>query len=175
MTTQELMQQFYASHKELIDYVAALSQDKFVYSANGKWTPGQQLAHIHLCLLPISQALSSKEFIKTKFGSIDRTTMSYDETVNTYTGGLTAGGKAPDRFLPGKVTIEQKENIIADLYTLLATISKQVQEYTDEELDTLVLPHPFLGKLTIREMLSLMTYHATHHLEQTKRNLMIQE
>jgi hypothetical protein len=171
MTTQQLIDNFYENHKQLADYINSLPDDKFLHTANNKWTPGQQLAHVYLTLIPISQALGSKEYIRNKFGIIERPTMSYDQLIETYKKGLAAGGKAPEQYLPQDVTLEQRKEFAEKLLTILAAIQQQVATYSEEELDTLVLPHPFLGKLSLRELFYLMSYHPTHHLEQTKRNL----
>lgn len=171
MTTQQLMDNLYQNHKQLADYVNILPDGQFLHTANGKWTPGQQMAHVYLTLVPISQALISKEYIQNKFGIIDRQTMSYEQVIDIYKKGLSAGGKAPEQYLPQDVTIDQKNENSEKLLTILDAIQQQIAAYTEEELDTLVLPHPFLGKLTLRELFYLMSYHPLHHLEQTEKNL----
>lgn len=171
MTTQQLMDSFFGNHEKLSVYINALPDDQFLHAANGKWTPGQQLAHVYLTLLPIGQALGSKEYIQNKFGLINRQVMTYDQLIETYRKGLAAGGKAPDQYLPQEIGVEQRKEYTDKLLTILASIQQQVATYTDEELDTLVLPHPFLGKLTLRELFYLMSYHPLHHLEQTEKNL----
>lgn len=173
MTREELTTEFYKNHQSFVHYINSLPEDKFVYSYNGKWTAGQQLSHIHLCLQPISQALASKEFILQKFGKIDRYLSGYDKIISDYKAGLEKGGKAPERFVPGPFDTNDKSKVSAEIIELLSIIQKQLECYTDNELDTLVLPHPILGMLTIREMFYLMTYHATHHHLQTEENLKI--
>jgi hypothetical protein len=83
----------------------------------------------------------------------------------------TQGDAIPQQYLPEQVTPEQKATIATDIQNVLPTIKQLLDQYTEEELDTLVLPHPLLGNLTIREMFYLMGYHATHHLRQTEKNL----
>ncbi len=171
MTKDQLIRQFRQSHEELINFVGALSDDQFLQSRDGKWTPGQQLAHILLCLTPISQALSSADFIREKFGVLTRPGMNYDEVIARYKEGLENGGKAPERFVPQLVTLDSRQQINQDLDVLLSTIEVRLSVYTDVDLDTLVLPHPFLEALSIKELFYLMSYHATHHLNQIKVNL----
>lgn len=168
MTKQELIERFYSNHQELIDYVNALTDDRFVYSSNGKWTAGQQLSHAYLCLLPFPKLLASKEFILRKFGRINRATWDYDTVIENY---LKTSRKAPERFLPEQVSPEEKTKITADFQEILSTIQQALNEFADDELDSLILPHPLLGNLTIREMFYLMTYHPIHHLKQTQKNL----
>jgi hypothetical protein len=170
MTKQELIEHFYNNHIELIDFISNLSDDQFRYS-NGKWTAGQQLSHIYLCLAPISQALTSKEFIIQKFGLINRDTMDYDEVIMNYKSALEKGGKAPISFVPEMVSAMDRNKLTTELTGLLLKIKTQLSNYTDQELNNLVLPHPLLGNMTIRELIYLMTFHATHHLRQTEQNL----
>lgn len=171
MTTHQLMDGLYQNHKQLSNYVNALPDDQFLHTANNKWTPGQQLAHVYLTLVPISQALGSKEYIQNKFGLIDRPVMTYDQLIDTYKKGLAAGGKAPEQYLPQEVSLGQRNEFTGKLDSILTTIRRLVAGYSEQELDTLVLPHPFLGKLTLRELFYLMSYHPLHHLEQTEKNL----
>ena len=41
---------------------------------------------------------------------------------------------------------------------------KRVQQYDENALDHYILPHPLLGKLTMREMLFFTIHHNFHHL-----------
>jgi hypothetical protein len=169
----DLMKQFRANHEELVEYISRLSDVAFVTSANDKWTPGQQLEHVYLCLVPMAKVLPSKEYMLVKFGAIDRNVWDDDEVIKTYKAALAAGGKAPEKFVPEAVSIERKPSLVDDTTQILDAIDQALASYTEEELDTLTLPHPLLGKLTIREFFFMMAYHATHHLQQTKVNLVV--
>ncbi len=168
MTKQELVDRFRVNHQELIDYVDSLTDESFLYSYDGKWTAGQQLSHIYLCLLPLSKILVSKEVILRKFGKINRETWDYDTVIGNY---FKTSLKTLDRFLPEYIHPEQKRKLIADFQDIVLTIHQLLERFTEEELDSLVLPHPLLGNLTIREMFYLTTYHPTHHMEQARQNL----
>ncbi len=168
MTKQELIQAFGNNHKEMIDYVNSLKDEQFTYSYSGKWTAGQQLNHVYLTLLPFPRVLPSKDFIAKKYGKIDRPTWDFDTVIENY---FKTSRQAPQQYLPEQVTPEQKEIITTSIQNVILTIQQLLDSYTEEELDSLVLPHPLLGLLTIREMFYLMTYHATHHLRQTVGNL----
>jgi hypothetical protein len=171
MNTAQLAQALTDNHQIFIDYVDGLSEDKFTHIKGDKWTAGQQLQHLLLCLQPISKALASAGFIREKFGVLDRSSVGYDAVIANYKSGLANGGKSPERFLPNAVNYEEKKDIAEELQRTLATITSHLKNYTDSELDSLILPHPFLGALSIRELLYLMSYHPLHHLEQVKANL----
>lgn len=164
MTREELIECFYQNHQRFIDYVNELPDEKFVYAPVGKWTAGQQLSHLYLCLLPFLKSLPNKEFILQKFGRIDRPLWDYKTLVENY---MQTNRKAPERFHPApEVKLEDKAKIGDDLKNIALCIQKMLEAYSDDELDSLVLPHPLLGNLTIREMFYLMAYHPLHHLKQ---------
>lgn len=171
MNTAQLIKQLTGNHRTAAAFIVSLDETQYMLAHNGKWTAGQQLAHLLLCLQPISQALNSAQFIREKFGSIDRQRMSYDEVMAAYKTGLQQGGKAPERFVPPVSFFNERDMLYRQLDALLSVLEQQLQGYSDTELDTLVLPHPFLGLLTIRELLYLMSYHPLHHLQQVKANL----
>ena len=172
MTSHQLIQSFYDDHKKISDYILALPEEAFMYSHEGKWTAGQQLKHVYLTLLPFPKILPSKDFIRQKFGTIDRPTRDYDTVIKNY---FLSSRQAPSVYLPEHVSPEQKTELAANLEAITTTIQNLLQTYSEEELDTLVIPHPLLGKMTIREMYYLMTYHPTHHLRQTQAHIKKQE
>jgi len=169
MTKQELIADFIGNHQVAIRYIDALDADRFHYRYQNKWTAGQQLEHILRTIVPFSGALVSKQFVEETFGKIDRATWDGATVLENY---KKTSLQAPDRFLPKEqVLFEQKDALIADLHKQLTTIGDLLGNYTEEELDTLTLPHPLLGKLTIREMFYLMAYHPLHHQKQLEQLL----
>ncbi|MBC7847795.1 MAG: DinB family protein [Flavobacterium sp.] len=168
MTKEELIKTFYDNHQEMIDYVNSMTDEQFTYSNNGKWTAGQQFHHVYLVISLFPKILSSKEFILQKFGKINRPTWNYDTVIENY---FKTSRQSPQQFLPENISPLQKTVITIDIQEALQTIQKLLDEYTETELDTLVIPNPLLGNLTIRETFLLMSYHATHHLKQAEKNL----
>ncbi len=171
MNRNELTEKFRANHMAFVNYINSLSDEEFLFKPEGKWTAGQQLAHIVASVKPLAQILAAKPLIASKFGKIDRATWSYDEVLANYLDKLAQGGKAPQQFDPEQISLDQKEALSKETLEHTENVIQNLNNYTDEELDSLVLPHPLLGKLTIREMLYMMTYHATHHQKGTAENL----
>jgi len=44
-------------------------------------------------------------------------------------------------------------------------------DWSELQMDRIRLPHPVLGKLSVREMLFFTLYHNQHHLDAAKRRL----
>jgi hypothetical protein len=167
-----LIQNFANNHQEAIDYFNSLLPAEFLHRRQGKWTAGQQLSHLYLCLVPLDKVLSSKDFIREKFGTLKHAGRTYDKVIADYKNALLLGGKAPDRFVPAEVTAADKDKLLDELRKIVESIANKLLHFSDEEFDNLVLPHPLLGSMSIWEMFCLMTYHVTHHLDQTKNNLL---
>ncbi|MGG8496767.1 DinB family protein [Tenacibaculum sp. TC6] len=169
MQKAELIKKFIQNHQEIIQYIDNLDEKKFTYVHNGKWSAGQQLEHILLTIIPFPNILFSKKYLIEKFGYINRETWNYQTVLENYSKTTL---KAPDRFLPQeKITINQKSTIISDIKKILEQIKECFEKYSEEELDTLTLPHPLLGKITIREMFYLMLFHPLHHKKQIQEIL----
>lgn len=161
-----LFQNFEKKHLDFIQYIDAINEENFLKNKNDKWNVGQQLEHIVISIKVFTKALISKTFIIENFGYIQRPVFDENTTINNYKKVLANGGKAPERFLPNEVTWQQKPLLFAEIHQYLAILTRNLQQFTDQEIHTLVLPHPLLGNLSISEMFYLLTYHVTHHQNQ---------
>lgn len=171
MTRDTLINKLNHNYQSFTNYINSLRNDEFTSSYNEKWTAGQQLEHILKSVAPIAKALSSKSFIEENFGKVDRPGIAYDDLVKNYQLALAQGGKAPARFIPEKVVLSQKSTLIDSILATVAKLVELLSNYTDEELDSLVIPHPLLGKLTIREMICFTIYHVEHHYNHLMANM----
>jgi len=161
---ETIIQQLQVNHKEFIDLVFSLDENEFTLSVNNKWTAGQHLEHIYLSVSPLTKALRLPLFIlKLTFGKANRPSRDYEALVEKYQGKLANGGTASGRFIPKPVNFEQRDLLKNKLSGTLAQLCKIVNGYTESQLDHYILPHPLLGKLTLREMLYFTIYHAGHH------------
>ena len=172
MRREELADLLRKKHRNFTDYISSLSEELFMQARNGKWTAGQELQHIILSAKPMIKALAlPADELRSRFGSATQPSRTYDETVAFYRSKLGNGVEAPPRFAPAAVTFEQRTELINDLNLVVDAICKGTVARDESELDTLLIPHPLLGPLTMREMLYFTAYHAEHHLNNSKRNL----
>lgn len=172
MTKSEIQRILKENHIRFTNHVTSLSDADFLYSNNGKWTAGQQLEHMIKSVRPVVLAFRLPAFLlRIIFGKANRASKDYNGLVEKYKQKLAAGGKASAPFIPKPVAVADKEKLSRRLNSLIETLVKQVDSYTDEKLDQLILPHPLLGKLTFREMLYFTIYHVEHHEKHTQQNL----
>ncbi|MDX2001137.1 MAG: DinB family protein [Chitinophagales bacterium] len=169
MDKSSIIGELQTAHREFVDYVNGMSEMDFTAAPENKWTAGQQLEHIYLSVKPVAMALSLPKLApRLLFGKANRTSRSYDEVVAKYQAKLNAGGKAPSSFVPKPVGLERKSAIAQQVDAQVAKLIKGINSYSEKQLDQLLLPHPLLGKMTIREMLMFTLYHVRHHHESLK-------
>jgi hypothetical protein len=169
---EEIINQLSQNHQLFIDYITALNEESFLFSANNKWTAGQQLDHIYLAVKPITQAFLLPNFILSiLFSTSNRPSKTYEALVEKYLDKLAKGGRATGRFVPKPIAYTQKDRLAKKLLKTINKLCSQVSQYSENELDTLLLPHPLLGKLTLREMMYFTIYHLEHHHGITIKNL----
>lgn len=155
-----------ANHSIFQKYVMSLNETDFVFSPNEKWSAGMQLEHIIKSVKPLNLAFGLPKFIlKWKFGIANRPSKTYEALVLKYQDKLKTviGGAAPKRFSPSKVTYEQQDSKCKELIKTIEKLCNKVGEFSEEDLDKYIIPHPLLGKLTVREMLYFTMYHVQHH------------
>ena len=172
MTKPEIISLLRNNHEVFIDYLAQMGEEDFVAERNDKWTGGQQLDHIIRCVKPLNQGLMLPGFLlKLIFGKANRPSKTYVELVAKYKRKISEGGKATAAFIPPKITTAQKNALLKELKKRSDKLCRQVDSFSEEQLDKLVAPHPLLGKLTLREMLYFTAYHVQHHRQLIEKNL----
>lgn len=152
-----------------INYVMVMNKDAFESAPEGKWNAGQNLDHLIRSIKPLQLAYSlPKFFLKLRFGLSNRPTRSFNELVTKYKTRLAAGGRASGPFIPTPVLFEKKETLINEYVKQKNKLIKKIKRQNEKDLDKFILPHPLLGKLTLREMLFFTIHHNEHHLELLK-------
>ena len=172
MNLHQIQDQLIDQHERFTQIILALNKDEFLFAPPGKWTAGEQLDHIYRSVSALSLGLSLPKFlIRLYVGKANRPSKTYDELVAKYKLKLSAGGKARGRFVPKSVNPGSKEITARKLKNAVRGLCKKIGRYTEEQLDYYILPHPLLGKLTLREMLYFTIYHVQHHHQLTVQNL----
>ena len=173
MDKSKIIDRLSQKYSEFVDFVGGMSEADFTFSPNGeKWSAGQQADHLCRSVAPLNKGLGAPEFIlKTMFGKSDHPSASYDELIARYREALQTGGTAPDQFRPNAIAFEQKDRLTQELRRQIEVLCRNIEKFSEDKLDTLVLPHPLLGKLTLREMFYFTIYHAEHHHLHVVQNL----
>jgi len=147
-------------------FVANRSEKQFVETPDEKWSVGQNMEHLIRSLAPVNQALLLPGFVlRMLFGKPNRNPRTYQELIDRYNQKLAAGGRASGRFLPPAIVWSERNKKMAALHSEKDKMITRLSSWSESKLDTCLLPHPLLGKLTLREMLFFSVYHIEHHLK----------
>lgn len=164
MTKQEILTQLNAEINAMKKTLQQTTNDSFFKKPDHKWSVAENAQHLHLSARPLNLAFSLPKLILRFFGTPYRKSLPYDEIVKRYQQLLKDGAVAPRTFVPGGISVNgDKEKIIARFSNTHQTLLEKVQSLSEEDLENYLLPHPLLGKLTVREMLCFTAYHISHH------------
>ena len=159
-----LKQLLIEKHEDFIAYIQSLSDEELTRSPEGKWTATQQVEHLCLSLRRLVMGMRLPAFVTRMIvGKANRPSRSYHELVAKYQSKLSQGGKAPSAYIPKAVPADQRARLLKALNNQLRVLIKQLEKRTEKQLDEQILPHPLLGKITMREMMYFTIYHVGHH------------
>ncbi len=133
---------------------------------SGKWTTGQHVIHLIQSTKPLVMAVSLPGFVlRFRFGKANRPSRDYQTIVNRYHEKLAAniGRVSPFSQNMPNTQPEEKEKLIAELTALNQKLNRKMNGFSEVQLDKLVVPHPLMGKMTLREILLWNAYHTEHH------------
>lgn len=147
----------------------AQSESDFNSGPEGKWTAAQHLDHLVRSANPVNLAMRMPKLaLRKMFGVAGHESKSFDGVVSVYKEKLGQGGAASGRFLPkeseGVIKTKTLQSLKKEGERLVVITSK----WTESDLDKYALPHPLIGKMTVREMLQFTIYHMQHHLNALK-------
>jgi hypothetical protein len=172
MNKEQIAELLQTLHGHFIDRLREMNDADFCFAPEDKWSAGQQLDHLIKSISPVNMAMGLPKFIlKWKFGLANRPSKTYEQLVERYNLKLQEGGRASARFLPVNIEAANKDALLTKLNTLVNKLSQKTEHHSEEALDKYILPHPLLGKLTLREMLYFTAYHVEHHRQLVEKGL----
>lgn len=153
-------------HKILIKWLEDQEDDKWEIGPKDKWTTGQQTLHLLQSISKLNMALSIPKFIlKSKYGKSNREVRDYHTVVKRYHERLkdaNGGTFGPSRNM--KIPkLRDKSYLLDRIQTENKKLQYKTNKWSDEQLDTIILPHPLMGKMPVREMIMWTAYHIEHH------------
>ncbi len=160
-----------AKHSELITWFEQQPEDSWTEGPDGKWTSGQQAMHLLQSIKPLNTALSMPKFVlRYKFGKANRPVRDYRSIIERYQERLKdVKGKTFKGSQNMKVpALNEKVYILNRLQTEHKKLQYKTRKISDKNLDTLILPHPLMGKMPIREIIMWTAHHVEHHTETLK-------
>jgi hypothetical protein len=157
-------------HEQATEFWEGLPDDYFFTPFGEKWSPAENVIHLNKSTRPVALAMRLPRVVpRLLFGAGTSPSRSYAQIQSIYRealqNGAQAGSYAPSRreFPDNPKVIRQK--IMREWNRIWQQLIHATQGWKDSSLDRLRLPHPLIGKLSVREMLYFTLYHHRHHWE----------
>ncbi|HVR97779.1 MAG TPA: DinB family protein [Thermoanaerobaculia bacterium] len=172
----EIVRELRALHARSRDFWNAFSTTEFFRPFGDAWSPADNARHLLKSNRPVLRALTTpRALMAIRFGTGLRPSQTYAEVRERYLAklatGVTAGRFAPQPLASPEQTEEQRSSLMAAMDQVSENLTGAVSGWRDWQLDRLRLPHPALGRLTVREMLFFTLYHNLHHVRNVERRM----
>lgn len=164
MTKQEIYQKLAEGFSTVEDTLRKIERVDFYGKKDNKWSIAENCKHLSLSVKPLNIAFSLPNFTLLFFGKLNRPAWNYGEIVTKYHQKLAEGAVATSQFIPNELSAENTQgDLIEEFKKINDSLLIKVDNFEEEDLDKYLIPHPVLGKLTIREMLYFTICHTLHH------------
>jgi len=166
MQKEEIIKELNISFDKLIHQMKKHEDHKFSeVLIEGKWTAGQHVEHLRISTVPVNTIMKLPRFaLRYKWGTCNRPERTFEEMVDKYAKKLqNLVGTPPSRFMPKFVSASEKGKLLETLDNERHKMIKGTNKWSEKALSKYVIPHPLLGKLSVREMLYFTILHTDHH------------
>ncbi|HEX6084060.1 MAG TPA: DinB family protein [Thermoanaerobaculia bacterium] len=150
-------------------YWSAFPADEFFAKIGEAWSPADNVRHLAKSIRPVTRALRMPRLVLwLMFGRAKRASRTYDALVDFYRSKLTGGNDA-GRFAPSARVLTDPAEVLAQQEQANRELRAAIARWPEKALDRYQMPHPLMGKLTVREMLFFTLYHQLHHIDVVRR------
>jgi hypothetical protein len=150
-----------ALERETAVRLEELSDEEFLTPQGAHWSPAGHVRHLAKSVRAVARGMALPAVVLLPFGLARGGSRTFEEVRRAYGETLAAGGQA-GRFAPGP-THEERGAIVSGWRSANRQLSGALADWSEKALDRYRLPHPLLGKLTVREMLFFTVHHNAHH------------
>jgi uncharacterized damage-inducible protein DinB len=170
-TETELIAALNDASQRVKNWFAEIPANEFFTRQGEVWSASDNVDHLIKSHQPLSKGMKLPRItLQAMFGKPEKPSMSYEELCQGYREAIAKGGRALGRFLPEQQTPENAKEAQAELLDEFvkasAELASAAENWDESDLDRYLLPHPLLGKLTVREMLYFTIYHNLRHASQ---------
>lgn len=177
-TRSELLTALMHVEHEVASFFDSLSAAELSARSGEAWTAAEHLDHLNTAVSAVARGMSVAPWmLRLRFGRASGTSRPYAQIRETYRARLASGAGASGVFVPVRreldpsAALAHREALLARWARVNARLRASLDRWSEAKLDTIRLPHPILGMLTVREMLFFTVYHNQHHIEAAKRRL----
>ena len=161
------------AHEEAVEYWARYATPQFFAPMGVSWSAADHVRHLTRSMTPLLPVLRVPRLaLRVAFGAPNAPPRTIGQIHTMYTAALDAGGTA-GRYAPppekGARDQVRRDKIMDTHSETLRGLTQAMERWTEGQLDAYRLPHPLLGRLSVREMMLFTLVHNRHHLSVAER------
>ena len=169
VTREEIARELERLHRDSAAFYATMPTAVFVAPQGTAWSPGDHVRHLTKSMRALNRGLKLPVVVLWwKFGRAREPSRSYDAIVQAYRTRLETFDGRSNPFAPAAMAGRDPEEWRAEVMRFHEVAVRELvghtRRYDEAALDKYRVPHPLLGKLTLREMFFFMLYHNLHHV-----------
>ena len=150
-------------------YWTSMPDEEFVATMGTDWSPADHVRHLTKCVNEVARGMRwPRTVLRILFPGGRGISLGYEEIVRKYRKRLEQGGEA-GHFTPAPEPVPgdpgaYRARVLDEHRLAVHDLAGLALQWTSVQVDTIQLPHPLLGRLTVREMLMFTLYHNLHHV-----------
>ncbi len=164
---QEIREALLEQRREIAAYLATFHDEAFFAAQGEHWSPAGHLRHLNKSVAAVAGGVKQPRIALLAFGRSSAGSREYGEIVALYRAALEAGAEAgpygPSDSVPDLTPEVWRRQIMQRWEDSCRRLAKAVLGWSEPQLDVYRLPHPLIGRLTLRELLWWNLYHNLHH------------
>lgn len=165
---REIIEALEGVHEEAVAYWTQYETPAFFRAMGTHWSASEHIRHLTRAMTPLLPVLRvPRVALRLAFGSATQASRTIEVIGAQYSAALKAGGTA-GRFTPppdNHPRDQVRRDKIMDTHSeTLRGLTQAMERWTEVQLDTYQLPHPLLGRMTVREMMLFTLLHNRHHV-----------
>jgi DinB superfamily len=167
-TKAELLAELRRLHEASTVFWEAFRTEEFFTPVGNGWSPAGNVRHLNKSIAPLGRALRlPRVLLWILFGTSTKPSRPYAGVIAEYRAATEQGGGAGS-YAPEPANVlgndaRQRVELMSRRQELTEQFWSAVESWRDADLDRYRLPHPLMGKVTLREMLFFSLYHNYHH------------
>ena len=172
MTKTEIISAAENAFSQLSQTCHGIDEVIFLKRNADKWSVAENVQHLIISTNTSSLAWYLPLFLVRWIGGTpNRNSRTYDELKDKYYKKLDEGGRASSRFVPKPIEIKYgKQKLMNNWNNATAKFIKTLSKNrAEKDLDSYLVKHPLLGRITLRELGYFTIFHTEHHLNSIQK------
>lgn len=171
-TKDEIRERHLQSTADFDGLVAALTEARYAEQSGGKWSAAQNLEHLIKVNRMILLAVRLPVFaLRLLFGRNPGQARSEAALMELYRPFSEKGVAAPSAYVPSANPKVGRAELLRKHSEINRKLATKIMQWSEADLDHCRVPHPFWGKIPVRELLMFNIFHTEHHLHNLRRQL----